>query len=786
MSRHYYDDNDEDSDSFKKEYLNIFKKDFLDDDDDADDDYNVVEDILTHKYNIDEKPYYLSIPKKEVNDLINDANLQDEMSLFSDKESDFHFLNRKTNRNKDFRSPNFGNIECLNEHQNSFLFDNNSNHLNNSFNNRNIFQSPEYSVGNVPHKTNNIKNNNKQKNNNINKNKKNVKNKKILRNKNIIQNNINNSINNKKNEIESNIINNNNDNNGLNMDMNYQYLNGMKEINKTKGLSQMDIVEKLAFALKQYDFMLQLLIQNLMMVENTNLKFRCYTLLFSFYLAKQRVVQNMKFPEFHVKFDFNDIFNSTKNNAKKINDQVMRLQLSFFQPPILDIMPILSTFITKKTFTREETTKILKEFFPFINPLYLPIAKKFRHSIYISNNVHSNIGSNTNNIKNIITHEDNKSKENFKLILYNRENNIVEKSKENNNSEINDLRNNNVSNNEVSSNLFNNNNDLSSNNSHYFNVGKNKNDNENNNNLNKNKDENFQNNNNNEVNQNIGKKKMRKKFTYVDDSLLLLGLHFHGKKNYDIIKQLWLPHRSNEEIRHRIKNLVCQNAPLNIIKKYKTMNERPMNSKEFLKFLKGIEWFGLNNKWKLISRYFLPEKTSEYLQSFYILLTERNILPADLTNSNRQNCKNNRGGDIIKKIDIFMDDQIIKNYKENFVEEINKLKSEITNLDSKNVFNGTDVEFEKIDKDSLKNEEETRIKTRNKSKKIQNKNNENNKDIEEKLEDKKGNDFDKTKKNGVEMKNHNIIIENSLNIKEEDLEFKNNFLTNDLFEKIEI
>ena len=36
------------------------------------------------------------------------------------------------------------------------------------------------------------------------------------------------------------------------------------------------------------------------------------------------------------------------------------------------------------------------------------------------------------------------------------------------------------------------------------------------------------------------------------------------------------------------------------------------------------------------------------------------------------------------------------------------------------------------------------------------------------------------------MKNHNIIIENSLNIKEEDLEFKNNFLTNDLFEKIEI
>ena len=61
------------------------------------------------------------------------------------------------------------------------------------------------------------------------------------------------------------------------------------------------------------------------------------------------------------------------------------------------------------------------------------------------------------------------------------------------------------------------------------------------------------------------KKKMRKKFNYVDDSLLLLGIYFHGKKNYDIIKQLWLPGRSTEEIKHRIKNLVCQNAPLNII-----------------------------------------------------------------------------------------------------------------------------------------------------------------------------------------------------------------------------
>ena len=94
MSRRYNSDNEEE-DSFEKEYLNIFKNDFLDDDE-ADDDYNVVEDILTHKYNYDEKPYSLCIPKKEVNDVINDANLQDNLDIFSDKENEYHFLSRKT------------------------------------------------------------------------------------------------------------------------------------------------------------------------------------------------------------------------------------------------------------------------------------------------------------------------------------------------------------------------------------------------------------------------------------------------------------------------------------------------------------------------------------------------------------------------------------------------------------------------------------------------------------------------------------------------------------------
>ena len=470
-----------------------------------------------------------------------------------------------------------------------------------------------------------------------------------------------------------------------------------------------------------------------MMTENKNLKFRCYTLLFSFYMAKQRVIENLKFPEFHIGFEFNEIFRERNdiniNNINNLNNkyQRLRLQLSFFQPPILDILPILVKFIIKRTFTREETIKILKDFFPFTNPLYFPISKKFRHSTYIPSNITNN---NTNN--------------------------------DNNNS-------NNISNN----------------------------------------------NNNIEI-KSPGKKKMRKKFNYVDDSLLLLGIYFHGKKNYEIIKQLWLPQRSNEEIKHRIKNLVCQNAPLNIIKKYKTMNENPLSQKDFLKFLKGIEWFGLKNKWNLISRYFLPEKTSDYLENFFELLIEKNVLPAELSNNNNKNniIKYKNGN--LKKIHIFMDDDIIKLYKEKFKDEINKIKTEINNMESKSYF-FSDVEYEKLDKEYFtRNKDDTRINTRNKSKKVLNSNNNNlnneggnnnnekingnnkdnkdNKDIEDKKNMKDINHEEDKNNGGNKKNNKDSNINNNAtnnnkcnnNISNEEWEFQMNFLDNEMFEKITI
>jgi len=732
MSRKFFNNSDnEDDNSFEKEYLNIFNNDFLEDDE-GDDDYNVVEDILTHRYNYDDKPYYLSIPKKEVNDLINDANLQDNLDLFSDEDNEYRYLSRKTHRNKDNKDKKNNNINNLNNKQSSNLSNslilenkNNSNLKNNNFNK----QLSNFSNISAIHKKNNeeekinveengmklnssklspnpnmqlkdskehnkIKKSHKSKNNYLNNMIPPIENNNFMNNQNYINNSNNNFI--------TNQVNNNFNHLG------FDYLSQIKDINQNKCLEQMDIIEKLLFLLKQYDFMLQLLIQNLMMTDNKNLKFRCYTLLFSFYMAKQRVIENLQFPEFHVKFEFNDIFKSRNenNNSNYPNPfnhryQNLRLQLSFFQPPILEILPLLVNFIIKRTFTRDETIKILKDLFPFTNPLYFPISKKFRHSTYIIN-CNNNISAN-NNINNDNINNDNN---------------------------------------------MNNNND---------------------------------NDNNENNNQNQKKKKMRRKFNYVDDSLLLLGIYFHGKKNYDVIKQLWLPARSTEEIKHRIKNLVCQNAPLNIIKKYKTMNENPLNSKDFLKFLKGIQWFGLKNKWNLISRYFLPEKTSDYLENFFELLVEKNVLPADLCGDNyKSNGIKNKNGNF-KKVNIFMDEEVVKMYKENFKEEIEKTKKEINNINDKNVF-FSDVEYEKLDKEYfIKNKDDTKINTRNKSKK--NLNNNINDANNEKGDDKKNKNNDEIKYNGIKNVKENT---NNLPINKEDLEFQMNFIDNELFEKITI
>lgn len=82
----------------------------------------------------------------------------------------------------------------------------------------------------------------------------------------------------------------------------------------------------------------------------------------------------------------------------------------------------------------------------------------------------------------------------------------------------------------------------------------------------------------------------------------------------EIIQKLWVFNKSTQEIRHRIKNLTCQKAPDNVIKKLKDMNESLFSKDEFYLFLKGLQWFGTRKKWNLISRYFLYERSPEYLE----------------------------------------------------------------------------------------------------------------------------------------------------------------------------
>jgi hypothetical protein len=76
-----------------------------------------------------------------------------------------------------------------------------------------------------------------------------------------------------------------------------------------------------------------------------------------------------------------------------------------------------------------------------------------------------------------------------------------------------------------------------------------------------------------ENNTNIYLGKKRRKFDYIYDYLLMLGLTFHGKKNIDLVQRLWLDTKSISEIKHRIKNLTCMKAPNNVIKAQKFLSE---------------------------------------------------------------------------------------------------------------------------------------------------------------------------------------------------------------------
>ena len=101
----------------------------------------------------------------------------------------------------------------------------------------------------------------------------------------------------------------------------------------------------------------------------------------------------------------------------------------------------------------------------------------------------------------------------------------------------------------------------------------------------------------------------RRKFTLVDDYLLLIGLEEFGYKEIQSVQKKWLPEKNVKEIKHRYKNLTCCKANENIIKTWKKADEQKLTKEENDELWKGFSWFGSANKIPQIVKYFLPNRS---------------------------------------------------------------------------------------------------------------------------------------------------------------------------------
>lgn len=124
------------------------------------------------------------------------------------------------------------------------------------------------------------------------------------------------------------------------------------------------------------------------------------------------------------------------------------------------------------------------------------------------------------------------------------------------------------------------------------------------------------------------------KFVKVDDALLFNGLIKYTCKNLSRIQENCLPHKTLEEVRNRFKNLTRRKAARNVIKNWKIRELAPLTQVELQNFEKGRLWFGPHN-YRLISKYFLPNRSEEFLSRQSTLngkmLIKRSQSPLDLT-----------------------------------------------------------------------------------------------------------------------------------------------------------
>ena len=73
----------------------------------------------------------------------------------------------------------------------------------------------------------------------------------------------------------------------------------------------------------------------------------------------------------------------------------------------------------------------------------------------------------------------------------------------------------------------------------------------------------------------------RRKFSRMDDNMMIMGLQEFGQKNMEQIRVHWLPRKTVNEIKHRYKNLTCQRVHDNMVKSWKQKQSQPLTEREF-------------------------------------------------------------------------------------------------------------------------------------------------------------------------------------------------------------
>jgi hypothetical protein len=92
-----------------------------------------------------------------------------------------------------------------------------------------------------------------------------------------------------------------------------------------------------------------------------------------------------------------------------------------------------------------------------------------------------------------------------------------------------------------------------------------------------------------------------------------MGLNRFGTKNFGLVQNIFLPHKTVNEIKNRYKNCTRFKSIHNIIKHWKYKQTFPLTHLEEINFEKARRWFGYNN-YNLIQKYFLPNRNCRFLK----------------------------------------------------------------------------------------------------------------------------------------------------------------------------